>query len=265
VASAPPTEPPKGVPDDEVGSLYRGPLEAFTGARNELAKALRADGEQKAADWVKGLKKPSRAAWLVNQLPERKPDLVKRLLEVGEELRGLQEKLIAGSADPEELRGAARREQDAVDELLKCAAEIGREHGVGGQILERVGETLQAASADPDVSRAIERGRLEREQRASGLGLAGAGAGAASTRGGGPRRSSKGRSGPTAAEREARRQAARRRKQAERDLAAAQKRLERERAALCRAQEKVEGQGVRVSEAEDEVAAAKRALRESPA
>jgi hypothetical protein len=262
VASAPPTKPPKGVPDDQVGSLYRGPLEAFTGARNELAKALRADGQRKAADWVKGLKKPSRAAWIVNQLPERKPDLVKRLLEAGEELRGLQEKLVAGSADPGELRDAARREREAVEELLKCAAATGREHGVGSQILERVGETLQAASADPDVSLALEQGRLEREQRASGLGLAGAGAASPV---GGARRSSKRRSGPTAAEREARRQAARSRKQAERDLAAAQKRLERERAALRKAQEKVEGQGVRVSEAEDEVAAAKRALRESPA
>ena len=57
-----------GVPKEAIESLYHGPLEEFTSARNELAKSLRADGDAKGADQVKALAKPSRAAWLVNQL-----------------------------------------------------------------------------------------------------------------------------------------------------------------------------------------------------
>ncbi len=83
--------------------------------------------------------------------------------------------MLSGWGDRNAIRKAASGEQETIDELLTCAAGIGQEHDVSIQILDRVGETLQAASSDPDVARAIELGRLEREQRASGLGLAGAG------------------------------------------------------------------------------------------
>src|SRR5512133_1155084 len=81
---------PMALPDDALDGLYHGPLEEFTSARNELAKSLRSDGEAAAADEVKALRKPSRAAWLVNQLGVRKPKEVGELLEVGEELRAAQ-------------------------------------------------------------------------------------------------------------------------------------------------------------------------------
>ena len=48
---------------------------------------------------MKALKKPSRAAWLVNQLGQRKRKGLESLLELGTELRGLQEELLAGSVD----------------------------------------------------------------------------------------------------------------------------------------------------------------------
>src|SRR5215216_2231042 len=158
--------PPNGVPGEELDRLYHGPLEEFTPARNELAKSLRSGGKGEAADWVKGLTKPSRAAWLVNQLAVRKPDGIG-------ELRAAQEEMLAGSPDRDQLREAARREQRTVDSLLRTAEAIGREHGVGEQILTRVGETLQAAVSDPEVAEAIEAGRLTREQRAASIGLVG--------------------------------------------------------------------------------------------
>ena len=67
-AQSSPIDPPAGVPAEELDRLFHGPLEEFTAGRNELAKSLRADGKGEAADWVKALKKPTRAAWLVNQL-----------------------------------------------------------------------------------------------------------------------------------------------------------------------------------------------------
>jgi hypothetical protein len=243
------------LPDDALDGLYHGPLEEFTSARNELAKSLRSDGDAAAADEVKALRKPSRAAWLVNQLGVRKPKEVGELLEVGEELRAAQEEMLAGSTDRERLRELGRREQEAVDALLATAEAIGREHGVGEQILTRVGETLRAAAGDPEVAGAIRRGRLTREQRAAGIGLVGsAGLAAPATR-------KKGKDRQTA-ERRAHQQQAKRRNQAERRLAAAEKKLERERAKLERAREAAEEAERSVHAAELDANTARRKLEE---
>lgn len=247
-------DPPKGVPADTLDRLFHGPLEEFTAQRNELAKSLRSDGEVEAANWVKALRKPSRGAWLVNQLATRKADEVKGLLEVGEELRAAQEEMLAGATDREKLRQAARREQEAVDSLLRTADAIGREHGVGAQILTRVGETLQAAAGDPDLAEAIRRGRVSKEQRAASIGLVGPASAPAPAR--------KGRRDDAAAKRRARQQQAKRRKEAERKLATAERKLEREREKLERAREAVEEAERRVHSAELDASAARRALEE---
>ena len=248
------TSPPKGVPEEQLDDLFHGPLEEFTPARNELAKALRSDGDAEAAYWVKGLKKPSRAAWLVNQLAARKPKEVRRLLDVGEELRAAQEEMLAGSADREKLRGAGVRERKTIDSLVGTAEAIGREHGVGSQILDRVGETLQAATSDPEVAEAIEKGRLTREQRASGIGIVGAV----------PKAPARGRKKDEreAADRRARQEQAKRRKDAERKLAAAEKRIDRERAKLEKARDAAEEAEQAVHKAELDAHAARRALDE---
>jgi hypothetical protein len=248
--------PPKGVPGDQLDRLYHGPLEDFTAARNMLAKSLRADGKAEAADWVKGLTKPSRAAWLVNQLAVRKPDEIAELLEAGRELRAAQEEMLAGSPDRDQLREAARREQRTVDSLLRTAEAIGREHGVGEQILTRVGETFQAAVSDPELAGAIEAGRLTREQRAASIGLVGPATPAA------PKGKSARAKEKQEKERRDRQQRAKHRKEAERELAAAERKLERERAKLERAREVVEGAEARVHSAELDANAARRALEE---
>jgi hypothetical protein len=248
--------PPKGVPRKELDGLFRGSLEEFTSARNGLAKKLRSDGKPEAADWVKGLPKPSRAAWLVNQLGVRKQGDVAELLETGRELRAAQEEMLAGSTDRAKLREAARREQQAVDSLLRTAEAIGREHGVGSQILTRVGETLQAASTDPEVAEAIEAGRLTKEQRAASIGLVGP-ATPAAPKGKGVRAKEH-----EAKERRERQQVAKRRKAVERKLATAERRLAGERDKLQRARQAVEEAERRVHEAELDANAARRALEE---
>jgi hypothetical protein len=248
-------DPPKGVPQASLDGLYHGPLEDFTAGRNELAKALRSDGDAAAADWVKALSKPTRAAWLVNQLAAQKAKEVAALLDAGRELRAAQEEMLAGSTDTAKLRETAGREQEAVDSLLRTAEAIGREHGVGEQVLTRVGETLRAAAGDPEVAEAIARGRLTREQRAASIGLVGTAPPAS------PATRRKGRE-RDAAERRARQREAKRRQAAERKLAAAEQKLERESAALERAREKVEEAERRVHAAELDSHAARRALDE---
>jgi hypothetical protein len=248
--------PPKDVPGDELDRLYHGALEDFTSGRNELAKALRSDGKTAAADWIKGLTKPSRAAWLVNQLAVRKSDQIDELLEVGSELRAAQEEMLAGSTDREKLRETARREQRTVDSLLRTAEAIGREHGVGAQILTRVGETLQAATTDPALAEAIQAGRLTREQRAASIGLIGPAEPAA------PKRKGARAKDREAADRRSRQQQAKRRAAAERKLATAERKLEREQGKLERAKEAVEEADRRVHDAELDAHSARRALDE---
>jgi hypothetical protein len=256
MAAAPdPLKPPKGVPSKALDELYRGSLEEFTAGRNELAKELRSDGKAAAADWVKALRKPSRAAWLVNQLSVRKADEVSELLALGKELRAAQEEMLAGSPDRAKLRDVAQREQRTVDSLTRAAEAIGGEHGAGAQVLTRVGETLQAAAGDPEIAEAIERGCLTREQRAASVGLIGT----ASPRARPGRGKGKDRE---AAERRARQQQAKRRKAAERKLASAEKKLERERAAVERARETVEEAERRVHDAELDAHAVRRELDE---
>src|SRR4029077_10878498 len=101
----------------------------------------------------------SRAAWLVNQLSVRKADEIAELLERGREVRAAQEEMLAGSTDRDKLREAAQGEQRTVDSLTRAAEVIGAEHGVGAQILTRVGETLQAAAGDPEVAEGMGGGR----------------------------------------------------------------------------------------------------------
>jgi DNA repair exonuclease SbcCD ATPase subunit len=248
------TSPPKDVPEKKLDELFHGPLEEFTAARNELAKSLRSDGDGEAADWVKGLQKPSRAAWLVNQLAVRKPKEVTGLLKAADKLRAAQEEMLAGSADRDKLRAAASAEQEAIQSLLATAEAIGREHGVGAQILTRVEDTLHAAVSDPEVAEAIEKGRLTREQRASGIGVVGAV----------PKAPARGRKKDDreAADRRARQQQAKRRKQAEGKLATAEKRVEREQAKLEKARAAVEEAEQAVHDAELDAHAARRALDE---
>jgi hypothetical protein len=248
--------PPDGISSDALDHLYHGPLEDFTQARNVLAKSLRSEGKGAAADWVKGLTKPSRAAWLVNQLAVRKSKEIAELLATGRELRAAQEEMLAGATDRDKLREAARREQQAVDSLLRTAEAIGREHGVGAQILDRVGETLQAASTDPHVAEAIEAGRLTREQRAASIGLVGPAMPAK------PKGKSSREKEREAKDRRERQQQAKRRKAAEQKLAQAERKLEREQAKLERARDAVEDAERRVREAEHDAHAARRALDE---
>jgi hypothetical protein len=55
------------VPVDEADELYGLALDAFVPERDALAKRLRADGRRDEANEVKALRKPSVAAWAVNQ------------------------------------------------------------------------------------------------------------------------------------------------------------------------------------------------------
>ena len=150
----------------KAADLYGLPLEEFTKARDELGKELRRAGRKEAADEVKALRKPSVSAWTVNQLARRRPQEIRGLVKSGEELRKAQRAAVGGRG-PEALRDASRSHRDRLDELTAAAR---HELGADGPTLQRVIQTLRAASVDKETSKALLAGTLTGDVEQSGFG-----------------------------------------------------------------------------------------------
>ena len=212
-------------PDD----LYGLPLDRFIPERAALAKALRAEQRRDDAAAVAALRKPSVAAWAVNQLVRTQGAATQELYDAGDALRAAQSDLLAGTGDARALRAANERERSAVDALVQTARGLldADGHELSAAIVERVGETLHAAALDEEAREQVRGGRLERELRHVGLGLGeSAFAAAAPAPAKAPRRPAR---KERAAPQESREEKAAR-ERAERERTAEAKRAERERA-----------------------------------
>jgi hypothetical protein len=149
--------------------LYGLPPGEFTRARDERAKELRKSGDREAADAVKALRKPTVAAWALNQLARQRGKELGRLLTAGDALRAAQEELLAGG-DRSAFQEAAAGERELVAELTGAAREIVSEAGErpGAGLDEKVSATLHAAALDEDTAEELRAGRLTREREAIG-------------------------------------------------------------------------------------------------
>jgi hypothetical protein len=174
-----PGTPSGGGPADggEIERLYGLPLEQFTPARDELARALRRDGQREASAAIKALRKPNLPAWALNQAQRRDPERAAELLRAGAELRAAQQRVVAGG-DRGELREAAAAERRLVDELVASAehelAASGR--GVNASLQGKLRATAHAAAVTDEPGGLLAAGRLVRDYELSDLGLIGAGA-----------------------------------------------------------------------------------------
>jgi hypothetical protein len=155
--------------------LYGLPLDQFVAERGALVKALRADGDRGQAAEVAALRKPSVAAWAVNQLVRTQRRAVDDLFAAGDTLRDVQAEVMAGRQDARALRDAAGDERAAVDALVQSARGLLTADGDGlsPSVIDRVADTLHAAALDDDARGAVDEGRLERELRHVGLGAGG--------------------------------------------------------------------------------------------
>jgi len=158
--------------DAQIDRLYGLPLDEFVHERDELAKRLRREGDGDGAKLVRGLRKPTVAAWALNQAVRRRGAETRALLEAGERLRGAHQALLTG-ARRADLREAMEMERDLVGQIATCAEVIASEAGKSGPALrERVRSTLHSAALDEDTRSAIGTGRLVRETEAVGFGQA---------------------------------------------------------------------------------------------
>ena len=160
---------PKGV-EQAADELYGLPLGDFTKRRNELAKQLRNDGKGADADAVKALRKPTAAAWALNQIARRRPKEIERLLATGKRLREAHEALYSGG-DRTRLQKVSGEEREQVDKLTRDATAIAGEAGTAAtaNLDEQIRNTLHAAALDEETAGELSAGRLLRERAAVGM------------------------------------------------------------------------------------------------
>ena len=156
-------------PDAE--ALFGLPLDEFTTARDELAGRLRAAGRNDEAAEVAGLRKPVRAAWVVNRLARDERVQMRSLLDAAAAIR-------TGRS------GAQDDFRDALDRLVAAGRRLLGEDGrVSEPVAQQVANTLRAGAAGaPDELAA---GTLTRPLETAGFGaMAGAAPPAGDARGG---------------------------------------------------------------------------------
>ena len=150
---------------DIANRLYAGTLEDFIAARAAAAKE--ASGRDKGlAAAVRGLPKPSVAAWALNMLARHRPEVPARLDELGARMRAAQDSLDAAAL--REL-GRERRTMlaDAVDTVRSVARAQGR--SISDAMASDVEETLRAMTADAGAANAVASGRLLKVLSADGV------------------------------------------------------------------------------------------------
>jgi hypothetical protein len=250
--------------------LYGLPLEEFVSTRGELAKKLRKQGQREQAQELAALRKPSVAAWAVNQLVRTQQREVAALFSAGDELQAAQSQLLAGKGDAHALREAVAREREAVETLAGRADGLlsADGHELTQATLDRVSKTLHAAALDADARIQVEEGCLQRELRHVGLGAFSAVSSPASPTGKAAAKASsesraKGRSGDDTAAKQAKREAGQRAKQARVAEAAARRAAERADRALQTATARRENAARSLAKADAELTAAAKVARQA--
>ncbi|MFV0459652.1 MAG: hypothetical protein ACK5MT_12880 [Actinomycetales bacterium] len=150
--------------------LYGLPPGDFTARRNALAAQAKADGDREAAAQIAQLRKPVMAAFLVNLLVREEPEQIAALVDLGAAMRRAQTRL---SAD--DLRRLGAQRQQVVRALASQAHALAGELGAkpSRDALHQVGDTLQAALADPELADQVRAGRLSAPLSYAGFGPAG--------------------------------------------------------------------------------------------
>ncbi|MDQ3972852.1 MAG: hypothetical protein M3276_00615 [Actinomycetota bacterium] len=156
---------------ERIDELFALRPDEFTEARDALANQLRAAGDVDGAATVSKLRRPTVAAWALNQLARHQRGNLQRLRESGAELARQQRRALSG-LDPSGLRGAQERRRQITDQLVAYALDVLRAAGVTPEPhANSVRGGLDAAALDAESAKAVVEGRLSRPpQPPSGFG-----------------------------------------------------------------------------------------------
>ena len=158
------------VSEDLIRALYEAPPDGFVAGRDAAVADARKAGDREAAQRYAALRKPTVAAWLVNLLALRRPELIDNLVELATSLRAAQRGL-----QGDELRELSNQRRQVVSALVAAARKLAVDDdpslGGGNKLpLSEVEATLTAALAEPEIAAQVRSGRLVRAATYAGFG-----------------------------------------------------------------------------------------------
>lgn len=140
---------------DAAEQLFDLPAADFVAARDDLVRRLKAGGDREEADRVKAMRRPTLAAWAVNQVVRQHPDHCVELVDAGAVLQRAMRKAMSGVADSG-IREATATRRRMVEALTDMAAAILADSGARPDShLDDVAATFEAASADPGAAEQV--------------------------------------------------------------------------------------------------------------
>lgn len=153
--------------EEAAARLYAVPLEQFIPTRTTLVAEARAAGDREAAGEIGALRKPSVAAWLVNQLARLDPQPLAALTSLGSRLRDAQ-----ASLDADQLRTLGRERTGVLDEAMARAAALAaqRDLSLSAGVSSELRATFVAGLATAEAGAAVRSGRLVRALSYAGFG-----------------------------------------------------------------------------------------------
>jgi hypothetical protein len=143
--------------DEAVTELYTADPESFTARRGALAAQARAAGDAATAQKIAGLRKPTRSAWLINQLVRSDPSVPGRLADLGDQLRTAQAAL-----DGPKIRELSAARRRLIEDLARQAFQLAGQDAPPAAMREDLTATFGAALADPAVTEQLAAGTLLR-------------------------------------------------------------------------------------------------------
>ena len=161
--------------DEIADELYALPPDEFVPARDDRVAAAKEAGDRDLARALGRLRRPTRAAWLVNLLARHRADQLDGLVALASSLAKAQHDLDGGA-----LRALSGQRHRAVAAMARDAGRLAARQGepVNDALLREVQGILDAALADPAVAEEVRSGRLTKSVRYSGFGVPADGDGA---------------------------------------------------------------------------------------
>ncbi len=152
-----------------VDELYALDPAQFTARRNALASAARKAGAADQAKQISALRRPSRAAWILNQLSRSDPSLASGFAELGSQLRAAHQSL-----DGTQIRELTRQRRALIDQTAAQAFSVAEVSAPSSALRDEVIETLGAVLADDETAGRFAGGILVTAEDQSGFGPVGA-------------------------------------------------------------------------------------------
>jgi len=155
--------------DELIRRMYEAPPDRFVAARSAAIADAKKAGDSGTVKRLTALRKPTVAAWLVNLLALRRPELIDQLVELATALREAQRGLKG-----DEMRELSNQRRQIVSALVTEARKLAVAEDAtmtGAKLpLGEVESTLTAALAEPEIAEQVRTGRLIRAATYAGFG-----------------------------------------------------------------------------------------------